>query len=356
MAILNPRNALTILLNRLRSNFSYYFLKTYALGPETVNIYPTFRCNLKCEMCFEKYARVETEMDYADWVKIIAEIKKFRPRVHISGGEPFVYKGILKLIEHIKKNNLYLHITTNGTFLEDYAGELIKFNVNRIDISIDGAGDTHDKIRGVKGTFNKIIKGLQRLNNLKSRLPILKINSIINIAHPETMNDIINIAQEYRINSIQFIYPLYLDAEALLKHEVFLANKIKKDLNYWCYASHYSPPLGDFFEIQGVINKLPKDKFIIEIFPNFNFDQFRAYYQSPQEFNKVYKGNCRALWNTATILPDGSIESCPDYILGNIKEKEFFNSWNNQAMKELRALILDKKFFSVCRACCFYYQ
>ncbi len=355
-AFLNPGIVPTILINKLRSNFSYYLLKTHSLAPETVNLYPTFRCNLRCEMCFEKYARVEGEMDCKAWFKIIDEIKEFSPRIHISGGEPFIYKDIIEIIKYIKRNNLYLHITTNGTFLEDYAEELIKFNVNRIDISIDGSEDIHDKIRGVKGTFTKVIRGLDRLNNLKKHLSFLKINSIINIANPETMNEIAHIALEYKVNIIQFIYPLYLDADAILNHEIFLLNKIKKNLNYWCYASNYQPPSGDFFEIQSVINKLAKKKLTIEIFPNFNAEQFTVYYKSAKEFDRVYKGRCRAMWNTATILPDGSIESCPDYILGNIRENKFLACWNNQPMKELRKLIIDKKFFPVCRACCFYYQ
>ncbi|MEO0127679.1 MAG: hypothetical protein ABIL44_08020, partial [candidate division WOR-3 bacterium] len=68
-AILNPEVAPKIILNKFRSNVSYHILKTRSLAPETINIYPTFRCNLKCEMCFEKYARVEKEMEIQDWLR-----------------------------------------------------------------------------------------------------------------------------------------------------------------------------------------------------------------------------------------------------------------------------------------------
>ncbi len=356
IAFSNPKVVPTILINKLRSNFSYYVLKTQSLAPETVNIYPTFRCNLRCEMCFERYARVEEKMDEKNWFKIIEEIRTFSPKIHISGGEPFIYKDIIKIIEYIKKNKLYLHITTNGTFLEDCAEEIIKLGVNQIDISIDGSKDNHDKIRGVTGTFDKVIKGLERLNTFKKYLPILKINSIINLTKPQTLHNIISIAQEYKIDMVQFIYPLYLDEDAIMNHKAFLLNKLNKNLNYWCYADHYRPSPGDFFEIQSVINQLFKKKPIIKVFPKFNAEQFLVYYQSPSKFDKIYKGSCRAMWNTATILPDGSVESCPDYILGNIKENKFFECWNNHAMKELRKIIIDKKFFPVCRACCFYYQ
>ncbi len=357
VALYNLENLAGILLHKIGSKFSYYFLKDYALPPETVNIYPTFRCNLRCEMCFEKFAKVKEELIPEDWIKIIKEIKKFYPRIHLSGGEPFIFKDISRIIEYIKNNNLYLHITTNGTFLEEYAQEIIRFKVNRIDISIDGPENIHDTIRGIKGTFNKILKGLERLKSLKkSGLPIIKINSIINLKSPETMKEIIKIAQDFDVSIVQFIYPLYLEEDAIIRYKRFLKEVLGKDINYWSQADNYKPEPGNFFNIQSVLKNFPKKEIMIDVFPRFNAEQFEAYYRHPEIFNKVYTGRCRAMWNTITILPDGSIESCPDYVVGNIKTQKVLNAWNNQTMVKLRNIIKDKKFFPVCRACCFFYQ
>ncbi|MCX7994196.1 MAG: radical SAM protein [candidate division WOR-3 bacterium] len=345
-----------MLVNRIKSKMSYYILKTHALAPETINIYPTFRCNLKCEMCFERFAEVEKELDINDWLRIIDEIKRFKPRIHLSGGEPFVYKKIINIIEKIKNSHLYLHITTNGTYLEDYAAELVKYRVNQIDISIDGPENLHDRIRGVRGTFNKIIRGLEKLHHLKKHLPLIKINSIINLSNPATMAEIIRVAEEYRALMIQFIYPLYLDNGAVEHHQKFLMEKLNKKINYWCFANRYKPAGGDFFEIQSVLKSFSQKRVYIDVFPRFNAKQFDAFYNSPGEFSVIYKGRCRAMWDTATILPDGDLESCPDYVVGNIKNESFSTAWNNEKMKYLRMLILNKNFFSVCRACCFYYQ
>lgn len=356
-ALFNPQNIGWILLHKLETVIGYYFLKTHAMPPETINIYPTYRCNLKCEMCFEKFARIKNELNINDWLCIIAYIKKFHPRIHISGGEPFVFKDIIKIIEYIKHNKLFLNITTNGTFLGEYAEALVKYKVNRIDISIDGPEEVHDSIRGVKGTFASILRSLENLHRFrKNRVPVLKINSIINFNNPETMREVIALAKEYGVSVVQFIYPFYLTENEVANHKKFLNNTLKRDINYWCQTSHFKPQPGDFYDIKKILDELSRKKIIIEVFPKFTFEQFKLYYHSPEDFIQVYKGKCRAMWHTATILPDGCLESCPDYILGNLKKDKFFDIWNNQAMAGLRKLIRAKKFFSVCRACCFYYQ
>ncbi len=344
-------------MHKIATRYSYHILQYRALYPETVNIYPTFRCNLKCEMCFEKYAKVKKELCLVDWLKIIDRIKQFHPRIHISGGEPFVYKDIATIIEYIKKHDLYLCITTNGTMLEEHAEALVRLKVNRLDISVDGPESVHDRIRGVTGTYAKIVKGFEVLRNLKkSGTPVIKINSLINFENPETMKDVISLARDYNISTVQFIYPLYLKTEAIENHQAFLLRELNRKANYWSQASHFAPRTTDFERIQSVLKGYKKNSIQIDVFPRFNQEQFTAYYKRPVDFSHTYEGRCRAMWNTATILPDGSFESCPDYVTGNCLDQDFRELWNCQAMNSLRRLIRKKKFFAVCPACCFYYQ
>lgn len=356
-ALANLENVPWIVLHKVGTVIGYHLLRYRSLPPETVNIYPSFRCNLKCEMCFEKYAKVENELECKDWFGIIDSIKRFHPRIHISGGEPFVFKDIMKIIEYIKYHSLFLNITTNGTLLCEYAEDLVKYKVNRIDISIDGPAQIHDRLRGVGGTFARIIKGLEKLCKLKKRFfPILKINSIINFNNPETMKEVVSLAAEYGVSAVQFIYPFYLTESEVFGHRKFLNYVLGRNINYWCHASRFQPAVGDFYEIGKILTELSRQKVMIYVFPCFTSEQFKMYYHAPEDFIKVYTGKCRAMWHTTTILPNGGLESCPDYVAGDIKRDDFFAIWNNQPMIELRKLIKEKKFFSVCRACCFYYQ
>lgn len=247
----NFSNLFWIPIHRLGTKFSYHCLRIYSSPPETVNLYPTFRCNLKCEMCFERYTRVRYELSPGEWQEIIRGLSNFHPRLHISGGEPFLYPGIIKIIEQIKKEGLFLYITTNGTFLDDYAWELIRLKVDRLDISIDGTEDVHDKIRGVRGTYKQLLKGLERLKRIKKgrHLPFIKINSIINFENPEEMKEIIKLSIAYGVKMVQFIHPLFLDGTSITTHQHFLKKHLGLNLNYWQQANQFRPLSFDFYRI-----------------------------------------------------------------------------------------------------------
>lgn len=333
-------------------------LSAKALPPETVNIYPTARCNLRCSMCFEKFFQSEIELTFEEWVKIINRFKGFHPRIHFSGGEPFCYSKIINLIDYIKKDKLFVHVTTNGTYLREYAKDIVRFGVNQIDISIDGPREIHDKIRGVVGTFDRILVGLYEINKIKQRrrIPLIKINSIINFENPKAMEELIKIARDFQVDGIQFFHTLFLDTEAIKNHQRFLTETISKDLNYWRRADNLQPRLGDFEMASEILSKLKENSSIdVKIFPQFNGEQLRAYYNIDKSFYLLLTTKCHAIWNTATILPSGELESCPDYIVGNCLERDFFSLWNNELMRELRQRIRGNQLFTVCRACCFLY-
>jgi len=290
-------------------------LSAHAFPPEAVNIYPTDRCNLKCLMCFERLRKPRVELDIVDWINVIEQIKRFRPRIHISGGEPFVYSKIMDLVSHIRKNDLFLTITTNGTFLSEYAKDIMRLKVNRIHISIDGSEDVHDTIRGVKGTFNRIMKGLEKIRKLAkyARLPLIRINSMINFAQPTVMSEVIDIACHIDAHSIQFLHPMFANTQDIKSHRIFLKNYLHLNLNYWQNADiSYKKP-EDFKEAYNVVNNLKKERgILIDVFPSFNLKQLKAYYTGDENFYSIMHGACRAMWNTATIVPSGEVESCPD--------------------------------------------
>ena len=63
---------------------------------------------------------------------------------------------------------------------------------------------------------------------------------------------------------------------------------------------------------------------------NINYTKFYS-------FNDLTSDSrCLSPWNIATLLPDGSLTSCQEYILGNIKENSFMSLWNGHLMKKFR--------------------
>jgi MoaA/NifB/PqqE/SkfB family radical SAM enzyme len=360
----NPGLVPRLIWNRIKTTACHELsslMNEWAALPETVNLYPTARCNLKCTMCFARRYQARSELDYSQLCRIIDQIAAFKPRIHLSGGEPCLHPRVIDIVRHIKKSGLYVHITTNGTQLAKQAEDLVSSEVNQLDISIDGPAEVHDAIRGKPGTYQLIDEGLNALSRARSKsaLPLVRINSIINFQDPGAMDQLVCQAERWSVQNVQFIYPLYLKPEEVAGHQVLLASILHRDLNYWKFAADHDPAPSDLDRAWSAVERLramtSDSRLRIDIFPDFTRDAFSAYYDRSRDFYRSYAGSCRAMWTTATILPTGEVESCPDYVIGDCRHETFKTIWNRQHMKALRRRIRDLNFFSVCRACCFFY-
>lgn len=360
-AVRNPAHVGSLVKRRLFAHASHLLTRINggkAAMPETINIYPTDRCNLNCSMCFEKLRKPRPELPIKTWQTLLNDVKRFRPRMHLSGGEPFLYQDIDALIKSIKKHNLFLAITTNGTLLQHHADVIVREKVNHLTVSIDGPARSHDTIRGVPGTYDRIITGLREIKKMrkKHQPPILRINSMVNTEEPRIMYEMLEIARSVKADYIQFLHPLFLSTEELTAHGAVL-RALGMHLNYWQGADVNKPAPRDMDTLHDVIHDIQGVAGIqVRIFPHFTRQQLLSYYTMSKGFHRGWRFRCRAMWNTATLLPNGSIESCPDYIIGNCADEHFARSWNSTLMRQLRRRIHAREFFDVCRACCFFYM
>jgi cyclic pyranopterin phosphate synthase len=106
----------------------------------------TDRCDLRCVYCMAEHMRFlpRTEVLTLEELDRIASlfvglgVRKLR----LTGGEPLVRKGVIGLIErlsrHLRSGALdEMTLTTNGTRLAGYAGDLARLGVRRINVSMD---------------------------------------------------------------------------------------------------------------------------------------------------------------------------------------------------------------------------
>jgi MoaA/NifB/PqqE/SkfB family radical SAM enzyme len=82
-------------------------------------LWVTFRCNYRCSYCpvVTRYAYTdvygnEDERSPEDWIAALDRLPK--ANVYISGGEPFLFKGLPELVNGLTKHNI-LGIVTNAT-------------------------------------------------------------------------------------------------------------------------------------------------------------------------------------------------------------------------------------------------
>lgn len=133
----------------------------------------TYRCNSRCKTCSIWRKKTGNELS-------LEEIEKFAKRsdffswFNLTGGEPFLRKDIVDIAKAFLENskNFYLLNTTSNGYTPDVIAErveeMLSLKIPRcvIVISLDGYREVHEKIKGVKGSWDKAIESFKLLKSL----------------------------------------------------------------------------------------------------------------------------------------------------------------------------------------------
>jgi MoaA/NifB/PqqE/SkfB family radical SAM enzyme len=123
---------------------------------------PTMRCNLKCYGCYAGEYRKEDDLPWETLDSIMRQAKELGIYfIVISGGEPFIYPHLFKLLE--THNDMYFQSYTNGTLItEDVAKRLSELGNLIPCISVEGFQKETDARRG-QGHFKRIMQAMEYL-------------------------------------------------------------------------------------------------------------------------------------------------------------------------------------------------
>jgi GTP 3',8-cyclase len=129
----------------------------------------TDRCDLRCVYCMsedmvflpKRDLLTLEELDRLCSTFIEQGVRKLR----LTGGEPLVRRNVMSLIQslgrHLKTGDLdELTLTTNGTRLAEFAGQLADAGIKRINVSLDTLDP--DRFRTITrwGNLDKVLAGL----------------------------------------------------------------------------------------------------------------------------------------------------------------------------------------------------
>lgn len=163
---------------------------------EVVAISLTNRCNLSCSHCGYDFLNRDKrkELPISFFVNVLKEAKGLGAHaVNITGGEIFLRKDCLDLIESAVKMGYFATLESNGTLITDSDIKRLKSlgKSIRIAISFDGiTPDVHEKIRG-KGTFKLTKTLLQKIS--KEGIPA-RVNTVLQNGNIKEVPDIANFA------------------------------------------------------------------------------------------------------------------------------------------------------------------
>ncbi|WP_313756901.1 GTP 3',8-cyclase MoaA [Tissierella sp.] len=191
----------------------------------------TDRCNLRCIYCMpekgvSKFSHEEilTLEEVYEITKVFVELGV--NKIRFTGGEPLIRKGIIDLIYKVSKLDGVkdLAMTTNGILLKEYAKELKKAGLNRVNISLDTLDEEKYSLITRGGKLENVLEGIEEAK--KVGLTPIKINTVlIGGFNDDEIESFIGLTEKEDIN-IRFIELMPIGEAAGWAKEKFISNDI----------------------------------------------------------------------------------------------------------------------------------
>jgi MoaA/NifB/PqqE/SkfB family radical SAM enzyme len=304
----------------------------------------------------DKKANLKQEMALADWKRLVDELAAHNiPYILIRGGEPFLFPGIIELLEHIRSKGMFVSIDTNGTMLKKYAADITRIGNIHLTISVDGPEEIHDQVRGVKGCFNQIREGVALLAEHEQNGGHQISRSIcftISRYSFRGLGAMPHVARSLSINTIAIV-PYYYFPQA--SGQVY-AKELQE--HFGCPAFSWS---GFHHEDSGV----EWDEFRTQYrqylahlqgihnypYMDFSEDDYRMWFSDVT--TPVGPLHCTNVEKLIDIQPQGDANFCvdfPDYSIGNVREATIEEIWNGARAARFREYRREK-LLAVCYRC-----
>ncbi len=134
----------------------------------------THHCNLRCAHCYqEEYAFHMPEDRFDRWLAQyldFTERRSLSPQINLTGGEPLVHSSFFSFAEELRRRDVRWAVLTNGTLIDaSSAKRIASLRPAFVQVSLDGARETHDAIRG-DGSFEKALRGVDLLKKENVRV------------------------------------------------------------------------------------------------------------------------------------------------------------------------------------------
>lgn len=329
-------------------------------NPRFITIKPTFRCNLRCGFCrFVSNGQVFGKADYFlddEWLQLIDEVAPYKPYISITGGEPLLYPGIGKLLARIKEHGMHAFMVTNGTLLERKTEEIMQAPPVSLQISVDGSKETHDALRMVDGTFDKLQAGLKKLlqlkQEMKSAYPIVVVNSVVTGTNYKAIPKMPQVAKELGASIINFQHFWFMTKPMLDQHNNQWSDCFPMDADD---IGHTETSGVDTDELFGIMQETEKTSPIpVAFYPALDRSELHTYYNDAETLIRPRPPGCA--WLQTAIFPNGDVSPCFNLVVGNIREQPFMEIWNGEKFRAHRMRLAEHGAYSVCARCCAYFR
>ncbi len=300
----------------------------------------TRRCNLRCVHCYAQSEDLsyDNELTHEQSLAMIDDLARFgAPVLLLSGGEPMVHPRLAEYAEYAVKKGMRAVISTNGTLITKEKAKILKeIGLSYVGISLDGLEETHDKFRGIKGSFQKALQGIRNCQETGIKVGL---RFTINKRNVHDIPGIFDLLEDMDIPRACFYHLVYSGRGSSIANEDLSHEETRKVLDIIMARTR------DLHD-----RNLPKEILTVDNHADGPYLYMKLLDEDPEraaevldllqmnEGNSSGRGFGCISWD-GEVYPD---QFWRDKSLGNIKERPFSDIWTDTSNEFLMKL-KDKK-------------
>lgn len=280
-------------------------------------IYVMSACNGKCMYCYQNdhLRKLTPNLSFDEISKFIYDLNKiqddkFPKTIELFGGEPFMRKDVIEIIELLKSYGYKILIATNGTLPILGDKKIHKYLINdvHIRISLDGHNkELHERYR-TKNTFDTIVENIRKLRESNIDVSVKSIISDYNFPY---IYDILTFLRD-DLNVKHWNY------NVLYKLEEYHKNKIETNINHYTMVKELCND--KYFEFLPMLKQTPLTQMLISVYVK-NTQRYRRTYIFLNYDKKIYM-------NDQLIVPEYSVGNIGN--LNDIKYQQFIDKYETR--------------------------
>lgn len=200
-------------------------------------IYITMQCNLTCKHC--NVSCTPRESKFLDIDRLEDILSKLGDRsfeeVNITGGEPFLHKGLPEIYKLLRKRfpRQLISISSNGT-VNPLKSKLLLDENSSINISFDGFSKAHNLIRG-DNAFERAERNLGFYRRISKTL---NANVVVNNQNYLEVEELAQwLYEKHKFNEVRLL-PLIYEGRAN-EYVEFLTGKVRNSETYGTACESY---------------------------------------------------------------------------------------------------------------------
>ena len=279
----------------------------------------TLRCDLACRHCGSRAGRARPdELSTAEALDLVRQMAELGVKhVTLIGGEAYLRDDWREIARAIRDRGMVPSMATGARGMtREVARDVRAARFESVGVSVDGLRDTHDALRGVSGSFDAAISGLE---NLRAEGVVVTVNTQMNrlnlLEIPRVFDDVV--LPRAKAWQVQITVAMGRAAD-----EPSILLEPYQMLDVMPMLAGLKPRA----EAAGV-----------RILPGSNVGYFGPYESLLRDgYPRGHKGSCAAGRTTLGLEANGDVKGCPslptaEFVGGNIRDASLRDIWERAA-------------------------